>query len=379
MTAPTGVQTLESVLTRERSCFAGSPETAYLCDTTPAMEMVGMRQLPVMMWVSHLSTMMDQSGRDIHLHGLSAQTISALPALLREPAVILDASWTATRTDVVVMVLDDVDVRGNPIVAAIRPGASMPVGQQDTQISSNALLSAYNRLDIERYLSYMRRSRKVLFIDGARLDSLARKCRMDVLSPLTGLKRNRMLQPSSVLRATDDLGRGDGHVEWQPIRTCILDDLARGRSFYAPETGRYLLSLIAEGGGVYAVDVPLLKFASAVEQLARRDREHVRSDDIVSGSARCAAVGRTVCFFGRDQSDELAEEVADFARERWMPASGEALSLLRASGYLLDHISTEERVEALGSLEAVARTASTAGLKCDVASRARIRLAHDGR
>ena len=228
MSAPAGVE----VLKRPRASFAGSSETAYLCDTAPAMEMVGMRRLPVMMWVSHLSTMMDPSRGDIHLHGLDAQAISGLPGLLEEPAVIMDTSWTATRTDVVVMLLDAVDSHGNPLVAAIRPDANIPTRRYGPCIPSNTLLSAYGRLDIDDYLRFMRRNRKILFIDGNRLESLARKCPRNISAPLAGLKRDRMLQPSSVVRATDAIGSGDGIVEWQDGR-----DLHRRR----PREGQELL------------------------------------------------------------------------------------------------------------------------------------------
>ena len=253
MSAPAGVETVATVLKRPRASFAGSSETAYLCDTAPAMEMIGMRRLPVMMWVSHLSTMMDPSRGDIHLHGLDAQAISGLPGLLEEPAVIMDTSWTATRTDVVVMLLDAVDSHGNPLVAAIRPDADIPTRRYGPCIPSNTLLSAYGRLDIDDYLRFMRRNRKILFIDGTRLESLARKCPRNISAPLAGLKTDRMLQPSSVVRATDAIGSGDGIVEWQNGRTCIADDLVRGRSFYAPEIGRYLLSPMAGRNEVYMV------------------------------------------------------------------------------------------------------------------------------
>lgn len=379
MSAPAGVETVATVLKRPRASFAGSSETAYLCDTAPAMEMVGMRRLPVMMWVSHLSTMMDPSRGDIHLHGLDAQAISGLPGLLEEPAVIMDTSWTATRTDVVVMLLDAVDSHGNPLVAAIRPDANIPTRRYGPCIPSNTLLSAYGRLDIEDYLRYMRRNRKILFIDGERLDSLARKCPRDISTPLTGLKRDRMLQSSSVIRATDTIGRGDGLVEWQDDRTCIADDLVRGRSFYAPETGRYLLSPKDGRGEVYMVDAPLDRLESAAADLARRGMPTVRADDVVGGAADCAPVGTTVGTLDPGCRIEFSSAVREFSHERWLPASGSASSLVRASRFLLDRAGEGGREEGLAGLERCVREATGAGLKCDIGSRARIRVARDER
>lgn len=379
MSAPAGVETVATVLKRPRASFAGSSETAYLCDTAPAMEMVGMRRLPVMMWVSHLSTMMDPSRGDIHLHGLDAQAISGLPGLLEEPAVIMDTSWTATRTDVVVMLLDAVDAHGNPLVAAIRPDAKIPTRRYGPCIPSNTLLSAYGRLDIDDYLRFMRRNRKILFIDGTRLESLARKCPRNISAPLAGLKRDRMLQPSSVVRATDAIGSGDGIVEWQDGRTCIADDLVRGRSFYAPEIGRYLLSPMAGRNEVYMVDAPLDRLESAAADLARRGMPDVSADDVIGGAADCAPVGTTVGILDPKCRIEFSSAVREFSHERWLPASVSASSLSRASRFLLARPGERDREEGLAGLERRAREASAAGLKCDIGSRARIRVARDER
>lgn len=379
MSAPAGVETVATVLKRPRASFAGSSETAYLCDTAPAMEMVGMRRLPVMMWVSHLSTMMDPSRGDIHLHGLDAQAISGLPGLLEEPAVIMDTSWTATRTDVVVMLLDAVDSHGNPLVAAIRPDANIPTRRYGPCIPSNTLLSAYGRLDIDDYLRFMRRNRKILFIDGNRLESLARKCPRNISAPLAGLKRDRMLQPSSVVRATDAIGSGDGIVEWQDGRTCIADDLVRGRSFYAPEIGRYLLSPMAGRNEVYMVDAPLDRLESAAADLARRGMPDVSADDVIGGAADCAPVGTTVGILDPKCRIEFSFAVREFSHERWLPASASASSLARASRFLLARPGERDREEGLAGLERRAREAFAAGLKCDIGSRARIRVARDER
>lgn len=379
MSAPAGVETVATVLKRPRASFAGSSETAYLCDTAPAMEMVGMRRLPVMMWVSHLSTMMDPSRGDIHLHGLDAQAISGLPGLLEEPAVIMDTSWTATRTDVVVMLLDAVDAHGNPLVAAIRPDAKIPTRRYGPCIPSNTLLSAYGRLDIDDYLRFMRRNRKILFIDGTRLESLARKCPRNISAPLAGLKRDRMLQPSSVVRATDAIGSGDGIVEWQDGRTCIADDLVRGRSFYAPEIGRYLLSPMAGRNEVYMVDAPLDRLESAAADLARRGMPDVSADDVIGGAADCAPVGTTVGILDPKCRIEFSSAVREFSHERWLPASVSASSLARASRFLLERPGERDREEGLAGLERRVREASAAGLKCDIGSRARIRVARDER
>ena len=379
MSAPAGVETVATVLKRPRASFAGSSETAYLCDTAPAMEMVGMRRLPVMMWVSHLSTMMDPSRGDIHLHGLDAQAISGLPGLLEEPAVIMDTSWTATRTDVVVMLLDAVDAHGNPLVAAIRPDAKIPTRRYGPCIPSNTLLSAYGRLDIDDYLRFMRRNRKILFIDGTRLESLARKCPRNISTPLAGLKRDRMLQPSSVVRATDAIGSGDGIVEWQDGRTCIADDLVRGRSFYAPEIGRYLLSPMTGRNEVYMVDAPLDRLESAAADLARRGMPDVSADDVIGGAADCAPVGTTVGILDPKCRIEFSSAVREFSHERWLPASVSASSLARASRFLLERPGERDREEGLAGLERRVREASAAGLKCDIGSRARIRVARDER
>ena len=379
MSAPAGVETVATVLKRPRASFAGSSETAYLCDTAPAMEMVGMRRLPVMMWVSHLSTMMDPSRGDIHLHGLDAQAISGLPGLLEEPAVIMDTSWTATRTDVVVMLLDAVDSHGNPLVAAIRPDAKISTRRYGPCIPSNTLLSAYGRLDIDDYLRFMRRNRKILFIDGTRLESLARKCPRNISAPLAGLKRDRMLQPSSVVRATDAIGSGDGIVEWQDGRTCIADDLVRGRSFYAPEIGRYLLSPMAGRNEVYMVDAPLDRLESAAADLARRGMPDVSADDVIGGAADCAPVGTTVGILDPKCRIEFSSAVREFSHERWLPASVSASSLARASRFLLARPGERDREEGLAGLERRAREAFAAGLKCDIGSRARIRVARDER
>lgn len=379
MSAPAGVETVATVLAGEASELSTRCEAAYLCGTTSAMEMVGMRQLPVMLTIRHLGMMMDPSAGDIHLHGLRPGTIQALPGLLAAPAAILDASWTASRLDAVVMLLDEVDDDRNPVVAAIRPNGRTLVARNGPCIPSNHLLSAYGRLDIEDYLRQMRHEHKVLYVDGERLDSLESRCGRGVLSPLKGLKRDRMLQPSSVVRATDAIGSGDGIVEWQDGRTCIADDLVRGRSFYAPEIGRYLLSPMAGRNEVYMVDAPLDRLESAAADLARRGMPDVSADDVIGGTADCAPVGTTVGILDPKCRIEFSSAVREFSHERWLPASVSASSLARASRFLLARPGERDQEEGLAGLERRAREASAAGLKCDIGSRARIRVARNER
>lgn len=327
--------------------------SAWLCDTTPAMEIIGMRALPVMVTYRHLATMLGSGEDDLHLHGLDPGAVASLGELLARPAAIMDAHGRSSRADAVMFLLDEVDDRGDPIVAVVRPNGQSPLGKFGPVVESNHLCSAYGRRDVDYFLENMRRERKLLYIDGERLESLDSKSYFDVAAPLEGLKRDCMLQPSAVMRACDPV-RGDGEVRRHDVYHCIVDELRRGVSFYAPERGRYLLSLMRDGrGDALVVDVTVEQIGKAIRDFGAS----VDTDDLVSGEGETPPIGRTVRHIAAWEDGLLRSAAKEMAAERWIPVNGDAASLVRASRFLLDSPRKDERSKGLAEIEKSARRA----------------------
>ena len=95
MSAPAGVETVATVLNARPREFRADVKTAYLCGTASAMEMVGMRRLPVMLTIRHLGMMMDPSPATFISTDSTPVPFEPARGCSPHPAAILDASWTA--------------------------------------------------------------------------------------------------------------------------------------------------------------------------------------------------------------------------------------------------------------------------------------------
>lgn len=140
----------------------------YVGETSPLMEELGLKQLPVLMTSKHLNDIVaEKSSSDRRKHGLTPDQVKSLGGILSDPAMVLDS---AQRNDAIVFVSDQTDADGLPIVAAIRPngGGVYEMTSQPT----NFLLSMYGRENFDKFIESAARDGRILYVNKIKSQSL---------------------------------------------------------------------------------------------------------------------------------------------------------------------------------------------------------------
>lgn len=140
----------------------------YVGETSPLMEELGLKQLPVLMTSKHLNDIVaEKSSSDRRKHGLTVDQVKSLGGILSDPAMVLDS---AQRNDAIVFVSDQTDADGLPIVAAIRPNGS-GVYEMTSQ-PTNFLLSMYGRENFDKFIESAARDGRILYVNKIKSQSL---------------------------------------------------------------------------------------------------------------------------------------------------------------------------------------------------------------
>ena len=140
----------------------------YVGETSPLMEELGLKQLPVLMTSKHLNDIVaEKSSSDRRKHGLTPDQVKSLGGILSDPAMVLDS---AQRNDAIVFVSDQTDADGLPIVAAIRPNGS-GVYEMTSQ-PTNFLLSMYGRENFDKFIESAAREGRILYVNKIKSQSL---------------------------------------------------------------------------------------------------------------------------------------------------------------------------------------------------------------
>ncbi len=140
----------------------------YVGETSPLMEKLGMKQLPVLMTSKHLDSIVaEKKGDRWHRHGLTVDQVKSLGSILSDPAMVLDS---AQRNDAVVFVSDQTDADGLPIVAVIRPNGSGVY--EMTRQPANFLLSMYGRENFGKFVQSAAQDGRILYINKIKSQTL---------------------------------------------------------------------------------------------------------------------------------------------------------------------------------------------------------------
>lgn len=140
----------------------------YVGETSPLMEELGLKQLPVLMTSKHLNDIVaEKSSSDRRKHGLTTDQVKSSGSILSDPAMVLDS---AQRNDAIVFVSDQTDADGLPIVAAIRPNGS-GVYEMTSQ-PTNFLLSMYGRENFDKFIESAARDGRILYVNKIKSQSL---------------------------------------------------------------------------------------------------------------------------------------------------------------------------------------------------------------
>lgn len=140
----------------------------YVGETSPLMEKLGLKQLPVLMTSKHLRDIVaEKRSGNTRYHGLTVDQVKSLGGILSDPAMVLDS---AQRNDAVVFVSDQTDADGQPIVAAIRPNGSGVY--EMTRQPANFLLSMYGRENFDKFIESAARDGRILYVNKIKSQSL---------------------------------------------------------------------------------------------------------------------------------------------------------------------------------------------------------------
>lgn len=140
----------------------------HVGETSPLMEKLGLKQLPVLMTSKHLRDIVaEKRSGNTRYHGLTVDQVKSLGGVLSDPAMVLDS---AQRNDAVVFVSDQTDADGLPIVAAIRPNGSGVY--EMTRQPANFLLSMYGRENFDKFIESAARDGRILYVNKIKSQSL---------------------------------------------------------------------------------------------------------------------------------------------------------------------------------------------------------------
>ena len=165
----------------------------YVGETSPMMEKLGLKQLPVLMTSKHLNDIVaEKSSSDRRKHGLTVDQVKSLGGILSDPAMVLDS---AQRNDAVVFVSDQTDADGLPIVAAIRPNGSGVY--EMTRQPANFLLSMYGRENFDKFIESAARDGRILYVNKIKSQSLLGDAGVQFATGLSNADSDGIIHQSS--------------------------------------------------------------------------------------------------------------------------------------------------------------------------------------
>lgn len=165
----------------------------YVGETSPLMEKLGLKQLPVLMTSKHLNDIVaEKSSSDRRKHGLTVDQVKSLGGILSDPAMVLDS---AQRNDAVVFVSDQTDADGLPIVAAIRPNGSGVY--EMTRQPANFLLSMYGRENFDKFIESAARDGRILYVNKIKSQSLLGDAGVQFATGLSSADSDGIIHQSS--------------------------------------------------------------------------------------------------------------------------------------------------------------------------------------
>lgn len=140
----------------------------YVGETSPLMEKLGLKQLPVLMTSKHLRDIVaEKRSGNTRYHGFTVDQVKSLGGILSDPAMVLDS---AQRNDAIVFVSDQTDADGQPIVAVIRPNGSGVY--EMTRQPANFLLSMYGRENFDKFIESAARDGRILYVNKIKSQAL---------------------------------------------------------------------------------------------------------------------------------------------------------------------------------------------------------------
>lgn len=165
----------------------------FVCETPQILRAVGLNELPMLMTQKHIRDInksADDSGK--HYHGISKDIIKRIPEYLESPVAVMDSLSTATQPGIVVLT-EEIDSEGRPIVIAIKPDGQ---GFYDVQMDSNFILSMYGRSNFEKFWNDNIKEETFLYINNKKSKALSEEVQLQSPQSLRGFALDTIIRKS---------------------------------------------------------------------------------------------------------------------------------------------------------------------------------------
>lgn len=274
----------------------GRYNALYVGETSPLMEQLGMKQLPVLMTTAHLQNIVaEKDARKPRQHGLSVDQVKSLGGILSDPVMVLDS---ISRDDAVVFVSDQVDPDGLPIVAVIRPNGTGVY--EMTRQPANFLLSMYGREGFNDFIDKAAQRDKILYINKEKSQTLFGDAGVQFATGLNNADSNGILHQSRNVVKSESEERFALDADTEKRLTSIFDS----------EDFQGFLNDFYSGYGAAAIDNTVT--ASGGQRVSRvrsNTLEQTRRERVASvlGEERGKAISR-ILTLNEKHMDELGSE-----------------------------------------------------------------------
>lgn len=274
----------------------GRYNALYVGETSPLMEQLGMKQLPVLMTTAHLQNIVaEKDARKPRQHGLSVDQVKSLGGILSDPVMVLDS---ISRDDAVVFVSDQVDPDGLPIVAVIRPNGTGVY--EMTRQPANFLLSMYGREGFNDFIDKAAQRDKILYINKEKSQTLFGDAGVQFATGLNNADSNGILHQSRNVVKSESEERFALDPDTEKRLTSIFDS----------EDFQGFLNDFYSGYGVAATDNTVTATGGQrVSRVRSNTLEQTRRERTASvlGEERGKAISR-ILTLDEKHMDELSSE-----------------------------------------------------------------------
>lgn len=188
--------TIESFQEQLEKALKGEldPKNAvYIGETPKKLIDVGLNKLPLLITQNHIrSANRAKSNTNKKSHDIDKNILKRLPELISEPAMITDSLSTAS-TKGIVVITNEVDNEGKPIIVPIKPDGS---GYYFAQLDSNFVLSVYGRNGFLNFIENNIKENTFLYINSKKSQELSTRIQLQLLQRLNGFDFDTIIRKS---------------------------------------------------------------------------------------------------------------------------------------------------------------------------------------
>lgn len=236
-----------------------------LMEKTPELlQDAGLPDLPILMTANHLKSITGKGDRG-NQHTLSITTVKNLPQYLADPVMIMDS---LTRDDSVVILVEERDQNGNPVVCAVKLDGK---GRwENIDISANVLTSAYGKDNFQSFIDRNAENDTVFYWNEKKTRALFNSPGLQLPNEIERLASNTIIRKAKAFVNTSSKKSSESSGKAQfslPETTRAKDTAQRSRSkvytrddavkiaqavmqdarIFANETGKYVGKLRNKG------------------------------------------------------------------------------------------------------------------------------------